>query len=102
MATNNNNNNNSSSSCPEIYILASGEKVCARTPHDLIEHLRHGHGSSSFGSFDNSSESIEQYMFRFSERCLFSLKRIVRFDTAENFVADLKKVGVIERILSAN
>ena len=80
---------------PEIYVMATGEKVRASTALELVEYLKKG-------SFDDADETLEQYMFRFSERCLFSIQRIVRIDTPENFVDDLKKVGVIERILAAN
>lgn len=84
-----------SKSFPEIYVLASGEKIRAATALELVEYLKQG-------TFDSRKETLEQYMFRFSERCLFSLQRIVRIDTPENFVADLRKIGVIQNILQAN
>jgi len=79
----------------KIYTLASGAKVSTNSAAELIEYLQKN-------SFDNHSESLEQYMFRVSERCLLSLRRVVRFDTPENFVEDLHAVGVIKESTLAN
>lgn len=81
--------------CPEIYVLATGEKIRASTAVELIEFLR-------VGSFDRKEETLEQYMVRVSERILLSSHAIVRIDTPENFVKDLRKVGLITNVFMAN
>jgi len=78
----------------EIYVLADGEKVLAGSPEELLEHMRSG-------SFDETKD-LADYMFKFSERCLLSMHVVVRIDTPEHFVEDLKRHGMIQDVLQAN
>lgn len=80
---------------PVIYILSTGEKIRANSASELIQFLREG-------TFDNADESDAQYMFRFSERVLLTLQRVVRIDTPENFIKDLQTVGMIAHAIVAN
>lgn len=47
---------------------------------------------------DDKSDTLETYMFRFSERALMG-HRVIRIDSPENFVADLYKTGLITNII---
>lgn len=89
--------NTESHDAPVIYVLSTGEKVRANSPAELIKYMR----ETSFG-FDDPAESLEQYMFRVSERSLLLLHRVVRIDTPENFVLDCQTVGLIRHAIVAN
>ena len=83
------------STAPMLYIFPSGEKVMARTPVEFVQYMKQG-------SFDKPGETLEQYMFRFSERCLMSMHAVVRIDTPENFIRDLQKCGLVTHIVEVN
>lgn len=85
----------------KIYVLSSGEKVKAKSARELVEYL---YNTSWFaGARSVDINSIDEYMLQFADRCLrYPLNAIVRFDTAENFVEDLYKHGIITHKFLAN
>ncbi|MDR1543380.1 MAG: hypothetical protein LBS50_03015 [Prevotellaceae bacterium] len=72
----------------EKYKLADGATIHAVSPADFITKLRRS-------SFFESDTPDETYMLEFAERYLVQNGRVVRTDTAENFVKDLRIFGYI-------
>jgi hypothetical protein len=83
---------NTTNVAPKLYKFSKdGVSFMAKGPLDFIVQMR----ERAF----HPGKNVEDYMFEFSERALFSLHVVVRFDTPQNFVADLKKHGIIDVFL---
>lgn len=70
------------------YKLKDGGTIIAVDSQDFVNKLRE---SSKF----DSDSSSEEYMKNFAERYFIQTGNHIRFDTPDNFLADLKKVKYI-------
>ena len=68
-----------------------GLNFVAKNQHDFVKQLR----TAAF----HPTKDLEDYMFQFSERALFALHVVVRYDTPENFVEDLLRHNIIDVFL---
>ena len=70
------------------YELADGGRIAAATPEEFVRRLREG-------SWFDSDCTDEEFMEHFASRYKLLHGVDVSHDTAEHFMADLRKVGYI-------
>ncbi|MCF0235619.1 MAG: hypothetical protein HUK09_02710 [Bacteroidaceae bacterium] len=73
---------------PRTYHLRDGGRITAATAAEFVKELH-------AGSFFDNEGTDEAYMVRFAARHQVSTGRLVRTDTPEHFVEDLKGTGYI-------
>lgn len=78
-----------------IYVFNDGNRYRAKNAQELVTVLRNDPASL------DKARTDEEYMFQAAERLLM-LHYVIRFDTAENFVSDLLKTGLIVEASFAN
>lgn len=79
-----------------VYVFLDGSRILAKDTDDLVKKLYRQ--NYNFSRADNAGD----YMIEVADRALRALHRIVRFDSTENFVADLQKSGFIVRTSLVN
>ena len=71
------------------YELADGGRIAAATPEEFVRRLREG---SWFDSEGTDEEFMKRFALRYKELHVVELQ----CDTAEHFMADLRKFGYIK------